>query len=71
MKLLSIINSGDYVNPLSDPNTIIAQAKEVSYHRIICPSSSCCAIGAGQNVYNQISPAGAKQMERSNNGTTS
>ena len=31
MKLLEIINSGDYINPLSDPNTIITQAKEVSY----------------------------------------
>ena len=30
MKLLEIINSGDYINPLSDPNIIISQAKEVS-----------------------------------------
>ena len=47
MKLLEIINSGDYINPLSDPNTIIAQAKEVSYHGngvIYLPSD---AIGAG------------------------
>lgn len=40
MKLLEIINSGDYINPLSDPNTIIAQAKEVSHHGNISLSLS-------------------------------
>ena len=63
MKLLEIINSGDFINPLSDPNTIIAQAKEVGHHGN--SSYSLSSVGAGQNVYNKISSARVEQMEGS------